>query len=129
MLDTNVLIGCLRRNNHLIEKIEQAGKAHDLAISSITFGELMVGIMRNDTPRRRSALKKVLAPMKILDFGQDAAAEFAKIKVSLQESGTPIGPYDMQIAAHAISANQTLVTHNVQEFERIQNLNLLDWEL
>jgi len=97
MLDTNVLIGCLRRNNHLIEKIEQAGKAHDLAISSITFGELMVGIMRNDTPRRRSALKKVLAPMKILDFGQDAAAEFAKIKVSLQESGTPIGPYDMQI--------------------------------
>ncbi|MFP4353299.1 MAG: type II toxin-antitoxin system VapC family toxin [Puniceicoccaceae bacterium] len=58
LLDTNVLIECLRQNRQMAEKVMAKGKGHDLAISSVTYGELMVGILKNDTPRRRAALRK-----------------------------------------------------------------------
>ncbi len=44
-------------------------------------------------------------------------------------AGTPIGPYDTQIAAIALAANLTLVTHNVSEFSRIAGLRIEDWQV
>ena len=128
LLDTNVLIECLRRNRSMVEAVMANGKDQDLAISSVTYGEIMVGILKNDTPRRRAALSKVLAPMKILPFDAAAAAEFARIKSELEKSGTVIGPYDMQIAGHAISTGRHLVTQNSGEFSRIKRLEWEDWE-
>ena len=46
----------------------------------------------------------------------------------LAGTGTPIGPYDAQIAAIARVNQVTLVTHNVKEFERVPNLIVEDWE-
>jgi tRNA(fMet)-specific endonuclease VapC len=128
LLDTNVLIECLRRNPLMVEAVMAKGRDHDLAISSVTFGELMVGILKNDTPRRRSALRKVLTPIRILPFDEAAASDFARIKSALEKSGTVIGPYDMQIAGHAISTGRHLVTHNSNEFARINRLQWEDWE-
>jgi len=128
LLDTNVLIECLRRNTKITETVLAKGKGHDLAISSVTYGELMVGMLKNDTPRRRAALSKVLAPMQTLPFDDGAAAKFAKIKFALEKEGKVIGPYDMQIAAHAIWSGRCLVTHNTGEFSRIHSLKWEDWE-
>ena len=44
-----------------------------------------------------------------------------------QRRGEVIGPYDMQIAAQAISRNLILVTNNTGEFQRIKNLKLESW--
>jgi tRNA(fMet)-specific endonuclease VapC len=128
LLDTNVLIACLRRNETMIQAVMSRGKGHDLAISSVTFGELMVGMLKNDTPRRRAAFYKILAPVQTLAFDEAAAAEFARIKSELEGLGKVIGPYDMQIAGHAISTARRLITHNVEEFSRIQRLDWEDWE-
>lgn len=129
LLDTNVLIECLRGNPDMIAAVKKNGRSHDLAMSSITYGELMVGIMKHDTPRRRGALQKVLSPMKLIDFDRDAAVEFARIKSHLEQSGKSIGPYDMQIAGHAISTSRCLITHNVKEFSRIRGLQWEDWQV
>ena len=43
--------------------------------------------------------------------------------------GTPIGPYDLQIAAIALGNDLTLVTHNVREFVRVEGLRVEDWEV
>ena len=100
---------------------------HDLFISTITYGEIMTGIHSNDTPRRRGALHKVLAPMTILDYDQEAASHFGFLKNKIKTN--TIGPYDIQIAAHALSKGLTLVTHNTKEFSRIEELNIVDWEV
>ncbi len=47
----------------------------------------------------------------------------------LARAGAPIGPYDLMIAATAVSHNLTLVTHNTQEFSRVVGLKFEDWEL
>jgi tRNA(fMet)-specific endonuclease VapC len=47
--------------------------------------------------------------------------------VKLEKRGISIGPYDILIAASALSNNWTLVTHNREEFERIDGLKIEDW--
>jgi len=46
----------------------------------------------------------------------------------LQKLGTPIGSYDLQIAAIALANDLILVTHNTREFERVEGLKLDDWQ-
>ncbi|MFX8393237.1 PIN domain-containing protein [Acinetobacter baumannii] len=45
----------------------------------------------------------------------------------MEKQGTPIGPLDTLIAAHALSLNVTLVTNNTKEFKRVVGLKLVDW--
>ena len=59
----------------------------------------------------------------------DDAVKFGEIRAYLQKLGTPIGPYDMQIASIALVNDFTLVIHNTREFSRVPNLNLEDWEV
>jgi len=128
LLDTNVLIACLRGNQAVIHAVISKGQGHDLAISSVTYAELMVGLLKKPTPRRRAALNKVLAPLPVLPFEKTAASAFARVKADLEAIGSVIGPYDMQIAGHAIASRRRLVTHNTKEFSRIASLSYEDWE-
>jgi tRNA(fMet)-specific endonuclease VapC len=45
----------------------------------------------------------------------------------LQQQGTPIGAYDIQIAVIALSLNITLLTNNTREFARVEKLKLENW--
>ena len=62
-----------------------------------------------------------------MDFTLEAAKKAAKIRNNLQKQGTPIGAYDVQIAAIAWSLNMTLLTNNTSEFERVKGLKLENW--
>jgi len=64
-----------------------------------------------------------------LPFDDKCAQVYANIRTDLERKGTPIDPYDLQIAAIAIVNNLILVTHNVAEFQRISELNIEDWEI
>ncbi|MEH2395637.1 MAG: hypothetical protein V7K21_29620 [Nostoc sp.] len=50
------------------------------------------------------------------------------MRAELAASGTPIGPYDVQIAAIAMTNNLIVVTHNKKEFSRVNGLQIEDWE-
>ena len=74
-----------------------------------------------------AALENFIAPLTVVDFTLDAAKKAAKIRNNLQKPGTPIGAYDIQIAAIALSLNMTLLTNNTREFERVKGLKLENW--
>jgi tRNA(fMet)-specific endonuclease VapC len=63
----------------------------------------------------------------VLDFDLEAAKIFGELRNSLQRRGIPIGPYDTQIAAHALAAGLVLVTNNEREFRRVNGLKLENW--
>ena len=63
-----------------------------------------------------------------LPFDGNAAREFGEIRAYLARQGTPIGPYDLQIAAIAKAHDLILVTHNTREFSRVLGLRVEDWE-
>lgn len=77
--------------------------------------------------KNEQALLRFLIPLSILPFGAAAASEYGEIRSYLQDRGTPIGPLDMLIAAHARSEDMILVTNNVREFERVPDLAVENW--
>ncbi len=56
----------------------------------------------------------------------DGARKHALL-TALEQSGSLIGPIDIQIASVALSRGAVLVTHNTREFERVAGLLLQDW--
>lgn len=77
--------------------------------------------------KNEQALLRFLIPLSILPFGAAAASEYGEIRSYLQDRGTPIGPLDMLIAAHARSEDMILVTNNVREFARVPDLVVENW--
>jgi tRNA(fMet)-specific endonuclease VapC len=130
LLDTNT---CIRYINGCAPKIYEHMQAIadlEMAICTITMGEMFTGSYKSKQPQV-SRLKQdaFFVRFKILDFSQTWADVFGQIRARLELAGTPIGPYDMQIAATALAYNLTLVTHNLKEFKRIPGLVLEDWEI
>ena len=85
--------------------------------------------MKSATPSKNpSRLTPFLNQFVSLPFDNKAARKFGGIRADLAKAGTPIGPYDLQIAAIALVNRLILVTHNTREFSRIVGLPLEDWE-
>lgn len=72
---------------------------------------------------------RFLRPYVTVPFDDVAALEYGRIRARLEQAGTPIGPYDMQIAAIAIVHGLIVITHNTAEFSRIGGLRIEDWEV
>ena len=66
-------------------------------------------------------------PFDVLAFDPDDAREAGDIRAALERTGTPIGPYDVLIAAQARRRGAMLATANTREFSRVPGLNLQDW--
>lgn len=130
LLDTNT---CIRYINGRAPKIREQMLLvadTDIAISTITQGEMYAGSARSQTPQQsRAKQDSFFIRFITLPFDKAAAHEFGKIRAYLENIGLLIGPYDMQIAAIAVVHNLTVVTHNIREFSRIDWLNIEDWEL
>ena len=128
LLDTNICIYAMKAKPASVSRRFADLRSSDLAISSITVYELWYGVQRSQHVARNSlALREFLAPLRQLEFDSDDAMTCAKIRSELQAKVTPIGPYDLQIAAQALRRKLTLVTHDTAEFERIAGLKLADW--
>ena len=128
MLDTNICI-CAMKNK--LEQVLQRLKKElnsGVCISSITLAELEYGMKHSSNPvKNEQALLRFLVPLSILPFGTAAASEYGEIRAHLQRSGTPIGPLNMLIAAHARAEDMILVTNNVCKFECVPDLEVENW--
>ena len=98
-----------------------------IGISAVTVCELYFGVRKSASRRNLLALEKFLAPLEVADYGRDAAIAYGELRAALAKKGTPIGPLDTQIAAHALVLGVTLVSNNVREFRRVPKLRLENW--
>ena len=128
MLDTNI---CIYAIKHKPEQVIQKLKMHDpseVCVSSVTYAELIHGVEKSAAvEKNRLSLSVLLANIEILDFDAAAADSYGKIRADLEKKGTPIGPLDMMIAGHALSLGYVIVTNNVREFARVENLKIENW--
>ncbi len=129
LLDTNICIFLKNKKpkqvlDHLHQVINQ-----NLYISSITVAELYFGVFNSlNIEKNHVSLVKFLAPFKILNFDDEDAKEFGRIRSKLKKEGKLIGSYDMQIAAQAIAKKLILVTNNTNEFIRVDGIKIEDWK-
>jgi len=130
MLDTNILIYCMRHPESVCAKrlSEHIGK--DVCISVVTYSELEYGIENSNAPaRNREAVNKILAGIKILDFDINAAVHFGRILAELKKKGMSSNTKDRDkmIAAHARSLGYIVVTNNTKDFADVSGFSICDW--
>jgi tRNA(fMet)-specific endonuclease VapC len=127
VLDTNTLIYYFKGMGQVAQNL-LACSPKDIGLPTVVLFELSVGILKSTSPGKRTRqLEQLSDVVNILSFGRNEAQFAAGIRADLEAKGLPIGPYDILIAATALSHNGILVTHNTQEFSRINNLQLEDW--
>lgn len=129
LLDTNVCVQYLRGRNPSVLQRLQSTPTQDVRLCSVVKAELFLGALRSAKPEEnRAKVDAFVRPYQSLPFDDEAAEIQAEIRHDLETAGTPIGPYDLQIAAIALVNGQTLVTHNTAEFSRVAELLIEDWE-
>ena len=69
----------------------------------------------------------MLSALEILPLQAPADRHYVELRHRLARQGTPIGPNDLLIAAHALAEELALVTANVREFSRVQGLAVENW--
>lgn len=127
LLDTNIVSDLLRNpQGRVPPHIVRVGEAA-IGLSIITAAELRYGTARNASPRLRARVEAILTRLPILPLDQPADAAYGTVRATLEAAGTPIGPNDLLIAAHALALGATLVTANLREFQRIPGLPLENW--
>jgi len=128
LLDTNICIYIInKRPPEVFERFRRI-KLTQLHIPTIVISELYYGIEKNQSHKRNiTFLENFIAPLSVTGFSIEAAKQAAIIRSQLRKLGTPIGTYDIQIAAVAMAEDMVLLTNNTKEFERIKGLKLENW--
>jgi tRNA(fMet)-specific endonuclease VapC len=130
LLDTNVCVDYLTgRYPNVVARI-QGSSPDDLHLSVVVVAELRYGADHSARRRTNHArIDALIQELEPLDFDLRAAASYGRVRSQLEARGTPIGPNDMLIAAHALSRGLTLVTDNTAEFGRVKGLKVVNWRL
>ena len=128
LLDTNICIYVINKRPKSVLARFKDTEENELGISVVTLAELQFGVEKSAAKERnQKILDEFVDRLVILDWDRSAAREYAILKAYLQKKGTLIGALDLQIAAHAKSRDDILVTNNLREFNRVPDLKLENW--
>lgn len=127
MLDTNI-VSELARNpqGRVSERIAKVGP-DAICVSIVVAAELRFGCAKKGSARLTAQIEAILESMPVLALDVPADAEYGRIRNELESAGTPIGPNDMLIAAHALASGAVVVTANIGEFSRVRGLSVENW--
>lgn len=130
MLDTNMLVYVLNAQPQHLAVLERFNREdpRDLFISAITLAELRYGAAKSQRREANLAkIQRVAQALIVSPFEEKAATAYGVVRSALESAGTPIGPLDTLIAAHALSLGLTLITGNTREFTRVDGLRIESW--
>ena len=127
-LDTNICIYYLKGKYDGIKQNLLSKHPDEIKIPSIVKAELLLGAEKSVKKKEvLTALEEFLLPFEVRSFGEPESHQYAHIRASLEDKGSPIGPNDLIIASIVIENNGILVTNNEKEFGRIENLVIENW--
>jgi len=128
LIDTNICIYILNKKpRNVIQKFKQI-PVGEICVSTITIAELQYGTAKSSNKEKNyQRLKEFMIPFKILPFSEKSTQFYGELRYQLEKSGETIGPFDLLIAADALSNNLILVSNNLREFKRVKGLPLENW--
>ena len=112
-----------RRLQHLM----LTGAVEGLYTSVVVQSELLFGLAKRSTARLQAAYEQQMSGLTVMPIDETVSHSYAAVRLALSRAGTPIGPNDTFIAAHALALGYTLVTDNEDEFRRVVGLKVANW--
>lgn len=129
LLDTDICIYLIKRRPlSVVQKLTELSN-DDVGLSTISVFELQYGVETSQHQKQSQlALDHFLESLpQIVPIDQQVAMHAARVRGELKKKGTPIGPYDVLIAAAALAHKLILVSNNINEFARVDGLMFENW--
>jgi tRNA(fMet)-specific endonuclease VapC len=127
LLDTNILSDLVRNPGGAVAKqIARVGE-DSVCTSIVVAAELRYGGLKAGSEKLAERVDLILSALEILPLDIPSDREYAVLRHTLTSQGTPIGPNDLLIAAHARALDLTVVTGNLREFLRVPGLKVENW--
>src|SRR5437660_1160904 len=127
LLDTNILSDLVRNpSGRIADRIAEIGD-RQICTSVIVAAELRYGAAKKGSRQLTRQVAIVLGSLDILGLEAPADVTYGELRARLEQTGNLIGPYDLLIAAHALSLGLTLVSDNEREFSRVHGLSIENW--
>lgn len=127
LLDTNILSDLVRNpQGRVARRIGSEGEK-SVCTSIVVASELRFGALKSGSERLAAQLETILSAIDTLPLKPPADRHYARLRQHLEKRGSPIGPNDMLIAAHALALDCTVVTANEGEFSRVPGLKVENW--
>jgi tRNA(fMet)-specific endonuclease VapC len=128
LLDTNILSELIKQpHGYTAQKIGTLENEKACCTSVIVACELRYGAQKKGSPALIAKVNQLLETIDALPLNPNIEEHYARLRVTLERAGTPIGSNDLLIAAHACALDLILVTGNVKEFPRIPGLVVENW--
>jgi tRNA(fMet)-specific endonuclease VapC len=128
LLDTDVISEAARNpGGQVASRIRRIAR-EQLFTSVIVLAEIRYGFHKNPVARARSQIERLIDALDVQELPCSAADHYARIRHGLTVEGRQIGGNDYWIAAHALAEDAVLVSNNMREFARVQNLRVEDWQ-
>ena len=131
LLDTNAVIAILKNQPGSVRRHLRRALAEDasVATSSVVLFELWYGVARSARRHENAERLRIFlsGDVVVLPFEEEDAQLAGDLRAELAAAGTPIGPYDLLIAAQTLRNGATLITANIGEFGRVRDLAVQDW--
>jgi len=129
LFDTNACIRILNNSSSALVGRLREHRPDEIALCSVVKAELFYGAQRSSRiAENLRVLDRFFAPFYSLPFDDNCVQTCGRIRAELERTGTPIGPYDLLIAATAVANSRVLVTANTREFSRVAGLTIENWE-
>lgn len=128
LLDTDICGYAIKGGHSALDRRLRDVNPGQVAISAITRAELRFGVaLRPEATRLAMLVESFLQFVVTLPWDAPVADRHGSLRAALQQAGQPMGDHDTMIAAHALTVNVTLITHNLAHFARVNGLSCADW--
>lgn len=128
LLDTNICIYIAKQKPVTVMKKFEELEVGQVAMSVITYGELLYGANKSQSPESaHNKLVELTTLIPSLELNNETAEYYGDIRKNLEKMGKPIGNNDLWIASHARALDVILVTNNLKEFNKVPNLRIENW--
>lgn len=129
MLDTNMASYLLKgKSSATRDRMQSLRPGEAACISAVTEAEMLYGIAKSGIGEQRmKMLRWFLVLVQVHPWGREEAAVYGRLRAKQEAMGKTLGPFDMQIAAHAVCLGAILVSHD-KAFRQVPDLaELQDW--
>jgi tRNA(fMet)-specific endonuclease VapC len=128
-LDTNIVTYYLKGNEKILDRVDQEAKNDNIIIPPFVYFEIKKWLMAVNSKIKLQAFEKLFEKFGIDAIEKQTMDLSLSIYIKLRQQGITVDDGDLLIAAYCIQNKYTLVSNNQKHFEKIENIQVVNWTI
>jgi len=126
-LDTNIITYYLKGNEKILDKVDKEAGNDNIIIPPFAYFEVKKWLLAVNSKNKLEAFEKLFEKCGIDAIEKEILDFSLSIYIKLRKNGITIDDGDLLIAAYCIQNNYILVSNNQKHYEKIENIQVVNW--